>query len=122
MRQPDERWAGLWDFPRFELSALKYEDRSTQRRIHKLIRECEESLRQELAVSVTQGELVHELKHGVTRYAIRLFCLTWELEGPTNIPGDRFSWKTLTELETTPMPVTGRKFVSWLKRRKNRVP
>jgi A/G-specific adenine glycosylase len=105
--QPGERWAGLWDFPRFAGRAeLASKHVAELTGIHVL-------LRQHLTT----------LKHGVTRFRITLECYeaTPRLirnrgrRGTANAthqrddwPGD-VRWVLPSELATLPLSVTGRK-------------
>ena len=66
LRWPEgRRWAGLWDFPRFEVQA---EEPSA---IH---RELIEKVRNATGVLVNLGAHLKTIKHGVTRFRITLDC------------------------------------------------
>jgi A/G-specific adenine glycosylase len=112
-----QRWAGLWDFPRFSLSARSG--------VH-VRRELREKLLMATGVDATVGEKIATFKHGVTRYRITLACFEAEpVSGPlrskrrdqpnasTNgatLPSASESrWVLPNDLEQYALPVTGRK-------------
>jgi A/G-specific adenine glycosylase len=92
-----ERWAGLWDFPRFALEAegpLFTRD------------EIVAKVREQTGVTCEPGPLVKTLKHGVTRYRITLSCYA------ANYASGRASnsrWIRRAELAELPLSTTGRK-------------
>lgn len=104
----DERWAGLWDFPRFELEAAG-----------PLL------ARDELAAGVfsltgvrcAPGPLIKTFKHGVTRYRITLDCYRAErtggrLRSSAQRPAQ---WVDPHALDELPLSTTGRKLARMLK-------
>ncbi|MEW4488998.1 A/G-specific adenine glycosylase [Thalassoglobus sp. JC818] len=115
-RQSDERWAGMWDFPRFEVPSLNSRSRMTPQSLNKLIAAVQDELAQTLEIEVENLELVTEIRHSVTRYRIRLLCLKCNLvdssksEGIVAASNGDIQWKTLQELGELPMPRTGRQF------------
>ena len=62
-RGEKERWAGLWDFPRFSLEAETYRGAEA---------ELAEKTRAALGIDVVVGRRLHTLRHGVTRFRITL--------------------------------------------------
>ena len=98
---PDERWAGLWDFPRFEIAA-----KGPARLQHEL-----RSKTQELTgVDIQPAEHVTTIKHGVTRYHITLDCYLANYAARV----DRRrrvaqKWVAWSALDAYPLSVTGRK-------------
>jgi A/G-specific adenine glycosylase len=99
---PDERWSGLWDFPRFGISA------ATARAVR---REAGDRLRQQTGVDAKLGEKLTTIKHGVTRYRITLDCYlaayTGRVKGAR--PDGPQRWVRPAELGELPLSVTGRK-------------
>ncbi len=97
-----ERWAGLWDFPRFALEAegpLFAHD------------EIVSSVREQTGVTCSPGPILKTIKHGVTRFRIRLDCYSAEfVSGRTR--GAR--WIAKTELADLPLSTTGRKITRLL--------
>jgi A/G-specific adenine glycosylase len=109
-RQAGERWAGLWDFPRFELKEGKA---STER--------CEDEdpvrgevvilTRQLTGLKVDGVRQLTTIKHGVTRYRITLNCFEADFRS-----GKVFAdlqahcrWVDPTDLTELPLSTTGRK-------------
>jgi len=110
-RGPTERWAGLWDFPRFELSSGDHavQDSSPLRR----------SLAQRLAEltgsSAEIGELLTEIHHSVTRYRIRLLCFeATHRRGSIRSRGAECRWLRPDELESLALSVSGRRLAQLL--------
>lgn len=108
--RPGERWAGLWDFPRFAVGAEAVRDGEAT---------VTPALRSAAAAGVEQLTAVQpvitgwltELRHGVTRYRIRLVCLRGEIlrsRKVTQLPED-VRWVTSRELAELPLSTTGRK-------------
>jgi A/G-specific adenine glycosylase len=92
-----ERWAGLWDFPRFELETegpLFARD------------EIVSKVRQQTSVECTPATLLKTLKHGVTRYRITLDCYAAEYVSGR---AANSKWIPLESLATLPLSTTGRK-------------
>lgn len=95
-----ERWAGLWDFPRFEIQG-----------------ECDIAARvlSETGVAIESLCPIATLRHGVTRFRITLDCFT-----AAALPGQRQSrqgsakkvetrWANVAQLADYPLNSTGRK-------------
>jgi len=103
-RQPGERWAGLWDFPRFAGTV-----ESAPQRVAELA-----------GVQIMLGRHLTTLKHGVTRFRITLEC--YEATCATNKmrPREHASasaavrWVSAGELANLPLSVTGRKLAQLL--------
>lgn len=120
-----ERWAGLWDFPRFELPAdavparqSRHADEIPSRAIQKHLNS---RVRELTGVEVESGRLFHQLRHSVTRYRIRLLCFDaksrkeeTEAESTPNSNRSNVRWVTPAELAEIPLPVTGRKIATLL--------
>jgi A/G-specific adenine glycosylase len=99
---PSERWSGMWDFPRFPVSARS---ESLQRR------EIVHRVRQLTGVTVAPQSLLTTIKHGVTRFRITLSCYQ-----ATHVSGRlhrrrELQWSSLAELTALPWSVTGRHVV-----------
>lgn len=99
---PNERWAGLWDFPRF---AIDSEGPLFAQN------EIVAKVRQMTGVECTPGPLLKTLKHGVTRFRITLDCYQAErvggrLRSTAKAP---VRWVTPNDLTDLPLSVTGRK-------------
>jgi A/G-specific adenine glycosylase len=102
-----ERWAGLWDFPRFALEAegpLFVRD------------ELALKVREQTGVAVDPGGLLQTLKHGVTRFRITLECYEARaIGGRVRSTAERpVRWLRHGELAELPLSVTGRKLAKLL--------
>ncbi|MFO0868297.1 MAG: A/G-specific adenine glycosylase [Pirellulales bacterium] len=98
-----ERWAGLWDFPRFPWAATP--DGDQQLRV---------GVRNLTGVDVEPLEELTVIKHGVTRYRITLRC---HAARPRRLPRSlppAVRWVTLVELAELPLHVTGRRIARLL--------
>jgi A/G-specific adenine glycosylase len=100
-RADGERWAGLWDFLRFPLTAQRGDAVRT---------ELSRKVRQQSGLSIREPEKIATLKHGVTRFRITLDCYRAVCRG-TNItlPPGEWRWSEPDALEELPLSVTGRK-------------
>jgi A/G-specific adenine glycosylase len=98
---PEERWAGLWDFPRFDVSTLDADE------------SIEESLaaqflsKYDLAIEVLS--LTSSMKHGVTKYRITLHCFQATLSSKSRPDRVGLVWRTRDELATLPLSSTGKR-------------
>lgn len=106
-RRPEgQRWAGMWDFPRFELTSLAKTRPLLERRIAA-----------EFGPRVTITERLARIKHSVTRYRITLDCWLAKSDGrddlTTNFPT---AWVTTSEFDRYPLSTTGRQLAELLLR------
>ncbi|WP_437228511.1 A/G-specific adenine glycosylase [Planctomicrobium sp. SH661] len=116
-RAPGERWAGMWDFPRFPLETLQPAEKLTKRSLSSVLREAMDRLKELCDVEVHNIEESMQIRHSVTRYRIRLLCLQAELNSRSRSSGELkagLCWVSLDELKTMPMPITGRQFAERL--------
>jgi len=93
----DERWAGLWDFPRFAIESegpLFVRD------------ELIAKVKSQTGVTIKPGGLLKTIKHGVTRYRITLDCYEAEFASGRRRPYLR--WCSQSELRDLPLSATGR--------------
>ncbi len=107
MRQcgENERWAGLWDFPRFELEASG--PLFAQR-------EIASKVEAQTGIHCAPGALVKTIKHGVTRFRITLDCyeatfVSGRVRTRTNAA---VKWLPLSLLTKLPLSTTGRKIAN----------
>jgi A/G-specific adenine glycosylase len=103
VRCPDGgRWAGLWDFPRFQVHS---EPEAALRR------EVLEGVQKQTGVTVELGRHVVTMKHGVTRFRITLDCYEARYlsrsNGATETVESR--WLGPKQLADYPLSTTGRK-------------
>lgn len=102
--QPGERWAGLWDFPRFASLTAKEVGWLDAAREH---------LQNWLGVQIEPQAHLATTRHGVTRFRITLHVLDarWLSGGQ---PSESLRWVNRTELALLPLSVTGRKIAGML--------
>ena len=97
---PDERWAGLWDFPRFPVTTQRGDP----------LREQLQSAAVELTgLAIDSGRHLTTIKHGVTRFRITLDCYEAKYKGGRLKRGGDVRWVEIDDLESYPLSVTGRK-------------
>jgi A/G-specific adenine glycosylase len=103
---PEERWAGLWDFPRFPAPSA-VDDQVPD--------EVEDLRRRTREITGVDIELAGELaviKHGVTRFRITLRCReATTVRSPKQLP-ESVRWVTREELDELPLSVTGRQLAT----------
>ena len=104
---PDERWAGLWDFPRLRLD---------QKNSSEVTAQIIQGVRDLTGYTVSPGNRIKTLTHGVTRYQITLECYAATIASPRRKQGDRtpHRWVRAGELSDVPLSVTGRKIARHL--------
>lgn len=97
-----ERWAGLWDFPRF---AIDSHGPSFPRE------EIVANVTAQTGVRCEPRSLLKTIKHGVTRYRITLECYEAAYLGgqARGRNGSVVRWTALTALRDLPLSTTGRK-------------
>ena len=80
---PDERWAGLWDYPRLRVDL----DQASTRDVH---RDIVSGVRRLVGMDVRLENQFLRWRHGVTRYDITLLCFRAEFLGTKTVaPGRR---------------------------------
>jgi len=103
-----ERWAGLWDFPRFEIDEAEGEarDREIVHKVHELT-----------GITCEPGPRMKTIKHGVTRYRITLDCyLAQFVSGRARSTKQKpVRWVRMSELAKYPLSTTGRKMARLVK-------
>lgn len=108
--ETDERWAGLWDFPRFDVTPSKSPSGE--------LKSVAEQFRERFGKSVLVGSKIHELKHAVTRYRITLKSYEAEIDsslgGKWKQEAER-QWINLTELNNLALSSSGKKLSAWLR-------
>ncbi|MHB8973632.1 MAG: A/G-specific adenine glycosylase [Pirellulaceae bacterium] len=99
----DERWAGMWDFPRFEtVAGAESAARELPRKVTELT-----------GLTIRATRQFATIKYGVTRFRITLSCYrtSCRSRGPVR---DDLRWVTLAEITSYPLSVTGRKIARLL--------
>jgi len=105
----DERWAGLWDFPRFAVEA----DGPLFAR-----KEIAAKVASQTGIACDPGGLLKTLKHGVTRYRITLDCYqaTYVSGRVRATTSAAVRWLPVGELSLLPLSTTGRKIANLIGR------
>jgi A/G-specific adenine glycosylase len=110
--QPGERWAGLWDFPRFAMAANIADAKAAAAEIVAQTRE-------RFGVSIVRPRILTTIKHGVTRFRITLHCYEASLAARSRQPrppigAEAIRWLAPDSLHEYPLSTTGRKIASWI--------
>jgi A/G-specific adenine glycosylase len=98
-----ERWAGLWDFPRFQIEA------AGPLFVRK---EIMSKVAAQTGIQCEPGPTLKTFRHGVTRYRITLDCYSAEYVAGrvrNNSPDAPIRWLSRSELADLPLSTTGRK-------------
>lgn len=95
--QPGERWAGLWDFPRIQVSANRI-----------TTPEIESEVVSQTGIKAGEFQEFLSLRHQVTRFRISLTCYRGLALGG-RVRKSHVKWVTLQDLRELPLSVTGRK-------------
>ncbi len=109
MRQcgKNQRWAGLWDFPRFDIEAEGPLFAG---------KEIKQKVLTQTGVTCRPGALMKTIKHGVTRFRITLQCYEATYVGgrPRSTNGSTVAWVKRDELDALPLSTTGRRIAKLL--------
>lgn len=108
-RQAGERWQGMWDFPRVSIPAAAHADPWNAKLKKSVARAFVQA---GWPVDVQQIALRTELRHTVTRFSIRLLCLTCPVEAMSGFKTSEvpLRWAALDDFAELPLPVTTRRF------------
>lgn len=99
LRWPEgRRWAGLWDFPRFSISADSAIDREMAAKVAELT-----------GATIRPGRRLATLSHSVTRFQITLECFEAECTATDKRAAMETRWVRPAELKDFPLSSTGRK-------------
>ena len=98
-----ERWAGMWDFPRFKNESNVNTNRQIATNVEMLT-----------GVEVKPGEKLTTIKHGVTRYRITLDCYLAQRQAGRIRRNAACTWTTPSKLNSFPLSVTGRRIAKLL--------
>ena len=109
LRRPEgQRWAGLWDFPRYLVHAANPADVATELANH---------VRRQLDITIEVGDRLATLRHGVTRFRITLDCYEAKYLSAAKTeaggPAVETRWLHPGELVQYPLSTTGRKLCRW---------
>ncbi len=115
---PGERWAGLWDVPRFDVTPLaaQSDERKSfnKKTVAAIQNDVAQQLQEAVDISVDVGNLLTEIRHTVTRYRIRLVCFNAELRDSVPRMSDGWKWVSRKKCGDYPLSATGRQIVDLL--------
>jgi A/G-specific adenine glycosylase len=115
-RGENERWAGLWDFLRFEVADARPGDPHLP---SQSLQQLVEAVGESCGLEVTLPEPRSVFRHAVTRYRITLHCLQAQQQrGRLHRNGQLMEWVGPEEFDRHPLSVTGRRFARLLAREK----
>lgn len=103
-----ERWAGLWDFPRWERDAPFQSASDHERELTKWIQT-------QTGLKIELGPQIAEFKHGVTRYRITAACFLADRIAGRLSRGNDWIWTPPADFSRHAFSVTGRKFAERLR-------
>ena len=113
-----ERWAGLWDFLRFSipheqgdvLLGLPQYDHGQQTLFTNEATDLAARLvAEQCGLQLQSPRMVQKIRHTVTRYRIRLLCLTAESIRGTARRDSKLVWRPVTDLQSLPLSTTARR-------------
>ncbi|MEZ6128242.1 MAG: A/G-specific adenine glycosylase [Planctomycetaceae bacterium] len=133
-RTAGERWEGLWDFLRFEITAdeaaqiqIPQESRGRTNMLPgqqslfaddepspSLPRRIAATAEQQTGLMLTTYDPIAEIRHAVTRYRIRLLCTRSEPAAGRLRAGSGFRWFSADQLQKLPLSKTGRQLADRL--------
>ena len=95
----DERWSGLWDFPRYKMTDNNDAEA-----------DLSDQLKAQTGLIAIVRPTTKRIKHAVTKYRITLDCFVADLpKGRLKKNQTATQWLTAKELSDLPMSTTGRK-------------
>ena len=116
--QPDERWAGLWDFPRFTLGDLQASDIQSDSDVKAGTKhDVRKAVRDRCSIDIEEPTWIHSLKHSITRYRVHLTCFQSEIKVDKSkriTTVDSLRWVSAKELADMPLSVSGRKLAKFI--------
>ncbi len=109
-----QRWAGLWDVPRLTLDGAEHHTTQPHAEPGAARQRVEQLLRDLLGIRVEVGDEFHQLRHGVTRFRIRLTCFAGRAPGVARPQAAEWRWVTPDEWAALPLNVTARRIARLL--------
>jgi A/G-specific adenine glycosylase len=99
-RSAGERWAGMWDFPRFRIDQINSE----------LYQALADHVIKQTEVVVKVDRQLTTIKHGITRFRITLECYEARCDPAVRLKSNpALQWLTPTDLHTVALSVPARK-------------
>lgn len=105
---PGGHWAGLWDFPRYDVTGRSDGNPAT------LAVEVQRRFAEEFGFAVRVGEKMKTVRHGVTRFRITLDAFAAEAEARGTVSDPHCGWYHPQEIADLPLNTTGRKLAKML--------
>ncbi len=129
-RTEQERWAGMWDFVRFEIDEADLDQlpfatlrkRKTKTSVRSLFTSKSKALpanirnRAKEQIGATVGEVIAgtEFTYSVTRYRVRLLGFLCNGAASKSSTVNNEQWFTMEEIAKLPLSKTGRQVADWL--------
>jgi len=131
-RSEGERWAGMWDFVRLELSAAEVKLLPTARNSYQaktkisaarnvfrsvyngLPDMVQKRILEQIGAKVGRVVAALEFSYSVTRYRVRLKSFLCDSNVTRNSQAENTQWFTARELVELPLSRTGRQVADWL--------
>ena len=110
--EPGERWAGLWDFPRYDVTHIEPGSVSP-RQLESIL---EKLLGEQTGIQARLSSQIKELRHTVTRYRITLTCHTADFESGMLKRNGNTRWVRVDDLDGYALSTTGRKIAKTIAR------
>lgn len=118
----NERWSGLWDYPRYELTSqlaaailpVKTRAKTLFATTSDVQRALQDELRDDANIEVEIGNAFTELTHTVTRYKIRLVCFDATYHSGRTTSCAATKWVRISDLDQYPLTMTARKIAGQL--------
>lgn len=113
-RESTERWAGLWDFPRYDCTQASEDEAA-------MIHSAKAEFLAQFGAKLRIQDQRIAVRHSVTRYRIQLRCFQATLVGKmrgaqknANSQDQMFRWIGVEEFASLAMSSSGRKVADWL--------
>lgn len=107
---PGGHWAGLWDFPRYDLTGHSNGGEDPLA----VAAEVERRFADEFGFAVRIGEKIRTVRHGVTRFRITLDAFAAEADSRGAANDAQRGWYRSQEIHDLPLNTTGRKLAKML--------
>ena len=115
-RAEGERWAGMWDFPRYEVADISWLPAMSGNRqpvLPGIFSPLEALAAERFGLEVSIDQWLAELNHGVTRYRIRLLCLGGTLRQDF-VGHEEWRWVVPSDVDGDPLTRTARQLMNQL--------
>lgn len=100
----DQRWAGLWDYPRFDVGSTKSDA---------LAAWLQQRVKETTGLAISVPHPTTTIRHSVTRYRISLSCHAATCRHAKDVAAE-WRWVAVSDLSEYPLSVTGRRISQML--------